>query len=173
MAVERPDAFTIAGKARTLVGPELKPGMQAPSFTVVNNALEVVDPLAATAGKVRILLSVPSLDTPVCDKETRTFNERAAEIPGVEVLVISMDLPFAQKRWCGAAGIERVTTYSDHRDASFGQAYGVLIKDLRLLARAAFVVNGKGELVYTEYLPAAAQEPNYDAILAAARQAGA
>ena len=111
---------------------------------------------------------MPSLDTPTCDIETRWFNEEAAKLgPGVEILTISMDLPFAQKRWCGAAGVERVTTYSDHRDAAFGQAYGVLIKELRLLARAVFVVDQAGTLRYVQVVKEVANEPNYDEVLAA------
>lgn len=170
MAIERKEAFIFGGGPKTLVGPALQGGA-APRFTVSNNAGEAIDPMAATAGKVRIVLAVPSLDTGVCDRETRTFNERASQVPSAEILVISMDLPFAQKRWCGAAGVERVTTYSDHRDADFGAKYGVLIKEHRLLARAAWVVDKNDQIVYAEYLGAAKEEPNYDAVLAAAKQA--
>lgn len=168
--VERANAFTLGGKARTLVGPELQVGAQAPAFTAVANDLS---PFAFEPGngKVYILASVPSLDTGVCDAETRRFNQAAAELPGVEILTISFDLPFAQKRWCGAAGIDRVVTLSDHRDASFAAAYGTLIQDLRLAARATFVVDKAGKLAFVEYLPAAADQPSYEQVLAAARAA--
>ena len=130
----------------TLIGPELKVGDRAPDFTVSKTLVERVS-LADTAGKVRILLSVPSLDTPVCALETKKFNEQARQLPAeIVIQVISADLPFAQSRWCGAEGVEHVQTLSDHRDVSFGQAYGVLIKDLRILARAAFVVDREGIL---------------------------
>ena len=171
MPQERPGAVTLRGNPVTLIGPELKVGDRAPDFTVSKTLVERVS-LADTAGKVRILLSVPSLDTPVCALETKKFNEQARQLPPeIVIQVISADLPFAQSRWCGAEGVEHVQTLSDHRDVSFGQAYGVLIKDLRILARAAFVVDREGILRYVEYVPEVAQEPNYDAILAAARQA--
>jgi len=171
MPQERPGAVTLRGNPVTLIGPELKVGDRAPDFTVSKTLVERVS-LADTAGKVRILLSVPSLDTPVCALETKKFNEQARQLPAeIVIQVISADLPFAQSRWCGAEGVEHVQTLSDHRDVSFGQAYGVLIKDLRILARAAFVVDREGILRYVEYVPEVAQEPNYDAILAAARQA--
>src|SRR5690606_20549350 len=131
---------TMRGNPRTLVGDEVKVGDQAPDFEVVNNDLQPVT-LADYRGKVKVLLSVPSLDTGVCDQETRRFNEEAAGLgDDVVVLAISTDLPFAQKRWCAAAGVERVETLSDHRETSFGRAYGVLMDELRLLARAVFVV---------------------------------
>lgn len=150
-----------------LVGRELKVGDRAPDFTVVDNDLKPVR-LADTQG-VRVFSAVPSLDTPVCDVETRRFNQEAARLPGVEIWTISMDLPFAQKRWCGAAGIDRVRTVSDHRDASFGQAYGVLEPNLRLFARAVFVVDGKGVVRHAQYVPQVAEEPNYEAVLASVR----
>ena len=123
---------------------------------------------SALKGKVCVISSVPSLDTPTCDIETRWFNEEAAKLgPEVAILTISMDLPFAQRRWCGAAGVDRVKTYSDHREAAFGQAYGVLIKELRLLARAVFVVDKAGTLHYMQLVKELANEPNYDEVLKA------
>jgi thioredoxin-dependent peroxiredoxin len=171
MAIERAEVFTMAGAARTLVGPELKVGDTAPAFTVVSNDLKTVES-SAYAGKVRMISVVPSLDTGVCDAQTRRFNQEAASLgENVVILTISMDLPFAQKRWCGAAGIEQVITLSDHRDASFGTAYGTLIKELRFLARAVFVVDSSDKLVHVEYLTAAGNHPNYEAALEAAKAA--
>ncbi|MGB6279841.1 MAG: thiol peroxidase, partial [Syntrophobacteria bacterium] len=122
-------------------------------------------------GKVCIVSSVPSLDTPVCDMETRRFNDEAGRLgDDVEILTISMDLPFAQKRWCGAAGVDRVQTLSDHLDAAFGQAYGVLIKGLRLLARAVFVVDKEGTIRYMELVKEIASEPDYDSVLTAVKE---
>jgi thiol peroxidase len=167
--VERKEAVTLRGNAMTLVGPELKAGDKAPDFKLVGNDLKPVT-LAETAGKVRILSSVPSLDTPVCDAETRRFNEEAAKMPGVEVLTVSMDLPFAQKRWCGAAGVNNVRTLSDYQERSFGPAYGVLIKELQLDARAVFVLDKDNTIRHVEYVKEVAEHPNYDSILAAAKK---
>jgi thioredoxin-dependent peroxiredoxin len=162
---DRTGVITMKGHPLTLSGQEAKVGDPAPDFEVLANDLSPFK-LSSLKGKVAIICSVPSLDTPTCDIETRWFNEEAAKLgPGVEILTISMDLPFAQKRWCGAAGVERVTTYSDHRDAAFGQAYGVLIKELRLLARAVFVVDGAGTLRYMQLVKELANEPNYDEVL--------
>jgi len=169
MPTERPGATTMRGNPLTLIGPELKAGEKAPDFTVLSNDLKPVT-LADSAGKVRILSVVPSLDTPVCDQQTRRFNEEAAKLGNVEILTISMDLPFAQKRWCGAAGVDKVKTVSDHRDASFGAAYGTLIKELRLESRAVFVVDGSGKLAHVEYVKEVAEHPNYDVALAAAKK---
>lgn len=162
---DRAGAVTMRGKPLTLSGNELKIGDRAPDFQVVdNNMLPVI--FSSYQGKVVVLSSVPSLDTPVCDMETRRFNQEAAKLgEDVAILTISMDLPFAQKRWCGAAGVTRVTTFSDHRDAGFGLAYGVLIKELRLLARAVFVVDRKGVLRHMEVVEEIANEPNYEAVL--------
>jgi thioredoxin-dependent peroxiredoxin len=162
---ERKGLVTMKGKPVTLVGKAVKVGQKAPDFEVTANDLSPVK-FSSFAGKVCIIASVPSLDTAVCDLETRKFNEKAGQLGGdVVVLTISMDLPFAQKRWCGAAGIKNVQTLSDHRDASFGKAYGVLIKDLRLLARAVFVVDKKGVVRYLQIVPEIATEPDYDAVL--------
>ncbi len=162
---ERPGVITMKGNPLTLVGQEVHVGDQAPDFEVLANDLSPFK-LSSLKGKVVIICSVPSLDTPTCDIETRWFNEEAAKLgPNVVILTISMDLPFAQKRWCGAAGVDRVTTYSDHREAAFGQAYGVLIKELRLLARAVFVVDKAGTLQYLQVVKELSSEPDYGEVL--------
>jgi thiol peroxidase len=162
---ERTGLITMKSHPLTLVGQEVQVGAPAPDFEVLANDLSPFK-LSSLKGKVAIICSVPSLDTPTCDIETRWFNEEAAKLgPDVQILTISMDLPFAQKRWCGAAGVERVTTYSDHREAAFGQTYGVLIKELRLLARAVFVVDQDGMVRAAQIVPELANEPNYDAVL--------
>lgn len=166
---ERAGVITMKGNARTLLGAEVKVGDKAPDFTVVANDLSEVR-LADTSGRVRLVSVVPSLDTGVCDMQTRRFNEEAARFPSVDVLTISMDLPFAQARWCGAAGVERVKTLSDHRHASFGQAYGVLIKELRLLARSIFVIDPDDVVRYVEIVPEVTNEPDYAGALAAVGQ---
>jgi len=169
---ERKGAVTLRGNPMTLVGPELKPGDKAPDFTLVANDRKPVT-LADTAGRVRLIASVPSLDTPVCDMETRRFNEETAQLPGVEILTISMDLPMAQKRWCGAAGVDKVRTLSDYRDRNFGPAYGVLIPEIMLDARAIFVLDKDNTIRYVEYVKEVGEHPNYDAALAAARNLSA
>jgi thiol peroxidase len=167
---ERAGLVTMKGNPITLLGPELKVGDKAPDFVAIDNDLSPVS-FDSFRGKVCILSSVPSLDTPVCDMETRRFNDEAGRLGGkVEILTISMDLPFAQKRWCGAAGVDRVQTLSDHRDAAFGQAYGVLIKEFRLLARAVFVVDEEGIIRYVELVDEIASEPNYDSVLQAVKE---
>lgn len=153
----------------TLVGNEVKVGDQAPNFTVLANDLSPVS-LKDSEGKIRLISVVPSLDTGVCDAQTRRFNEAAAELgEDVVILTISVDLPFAQKRWCGAAGIEAVQTLSDHRDLSFGEAFGTYIKELRLLARAVFVIDKDGAVTYVEYVSEATNHPDYDAAIAAVK----
>ncbi len=164
MAEERTGAVTMRGNPLTLIGPELKAGQKAPNVTLVGKAMKPVA-LDEFKGKVRIIASVPSLDTPVCDAETRRFNEEAGKLPGgVEVLTVSMDLPFAQAQ---------VTTLSDWRAAEFGQKYGALIKELHLLARAVFVVDKNDNLAHVEYVKEVANQPNFDAALEAARKAAA
>ena len=164
---ERSGVVTVMGNPVTLVGDEVKVGDRAPDFVVVNNDLEEVE-FSSFKGKTYLIASVPSLDTPVCDMETRRFNEEAARLgDAVQVLVISMDLPFAQKRWCGTAGADNVITLSDHRHASFGNAYGVLIKELRLLARAIFVIDEQGIVRYTQLVNEVSEEPDYEAALKA------
>ena len=168
---ERKGVVTFKGGPLTLIGPEVKVGDRAPEFKVLSGGLEEVT-LASSAGKVRLICVVPSLDTPVCDTQTKRFNEGAAGLPaGVEVLTISCDLPFAQGRWCGAAGVERIQTLSDHRDTSFGANWGVLIKELRLLARSVFVVDRSDRVVYAQVVPEVTDLPDFDAALAAAKSA--
>ena len=158
------------GNHLTLVGNEIKIGEMAPDFTVLDNNLSPVR-LSSFHNKISILSSVPSLDTPVCDIETRKFNEEAGRLgPDVVILTISMDLPFAQKRWCAASGVDKVQTLSDHRDASFGTSYGVLIKELRLLARAVFLVDRQGILQYSQLVQEISREPDYEAVLGALKK---
>jgi len=167
---EQTSIVTMKGKPVTLVGRVVKVGQKAPDFEVVANDMSVVK-FSSFAGKICIIASVPSLDTSVCDMETRRFNEEAGKLGNdVVVLTISMDLPFAQKRWCGSAGVKNVQTLSDYRYASFGNSYGVLIKDLRLLARAVFVVDKTGIVRYVQIVPEIATEPNYDAVLRAVKE---
>ncbi len=167
--LERPGAVTFQGNPLTLLGKEVKAGDKAPAFQALDNGLSPVG-LDAYQGKVVIISSVPSLDTPVCDLETRRFNEEAANLgKDIVILTVSMDLPFAQARWCGAAGVKHLTTLSDHKDAGFGTAYGLLIKELRLLARAVLVVDRKGEVRYVELVKEITHEPDYDAALNAAK----
>lgn len=165
--IERKNAVTFHGDPLTLMGEEVRVGDTAPDFTLLDNDMKPVS-LSAFKGMKVILASVPSLDTPVCDMETRRFNAEAAAFgEDVKILTISMDLPFAQKRWCGAAGIDEVQTLSDHRDGAFGEAYGVLIKELRLLARAVFVISPDGVVEYVQYVPDITHEPDYDKALEA------
>jgi len=167
---ERAGLITMKGNPLTLVGKELKVGETAPEFEALDNDLSPVK-LSSFRGKVLVISSVPSLDTPVCDAETRRFDEEAGDLGSdVRILTISMDLPFAQKRWHGAAGADQVTTLSDHRDAAFGKAYGVLIKELRLLARAVFVVDRQGTIQYIQLVNEVTEEPDYTAILDAVRK---
>ena len=166
--MERPGATTMRGKPLTLVGPELKSGDKAPDFEAVTDALQPVN-LQGTGQAVRIFSVVPSLDTPVCDMQTKRFNEEAAKLPGVEIFAISMDLPFAQKRWCGAFGIDKIKMVSDHKSGSFGEHYGTLIKELRIESRAIFVLDKDNTIKHVEYVKEVAEHPNYDAALNAAR----
>jgi thiol peroxidase len=171
MAEERTGAVTMRGNPLTLVGPQLKVGEEAPAFTSVGKGLAPVN-LDSFKGKVKIIAAVPSVDTPVCDVETRRFNEEAAKLPSnVQVLTISMDLPFAQARWCGAASVDKVTMLSDWRKAEFGEKYGTLIKELHLLARAVFVLDKDDKVVHVEYVKEVANQPDYEAALNAAKKA--
>ena len=167
---ERKGLVTMKGNPLVLLGDEVKAGDKAPAFQLVANDLSVVDS-SAYKGKVLILSAVPSLDTPVCDLQTRTFNKRASDLGNdVQVLTISMDLPFAQKRWCGAAGIDKLITLSDHREAAFGTAYGALIKELRLLARAVYVLDRQGIIRYIQVVKELTQEPDYGEVLQAVKK---
>ena len=168
MADER--TTTLQGNPLALAGTELKAGDAAPDFELTANDMSAVN-LAATGNGTRVFLAVPSLDTPVCDAETRRFNEEAAGLGDVKIYTVSTDLPFAQKRWCGAAGVEQVQTLSDHKTGAFGEAWGVMIPALRIHSRAVFVVDGGNNITYAEYVPEVADHPNYDAALAAAKSA--
>ncbi len=168
--IERTGVMTIHGNPLTLVGEAVKVGAPALDVELLDNDLKPVR-LSSYRGKTLVIASVPSLDTPVCDLETRRFNDEAANLGAdVEMVTVSMDLPFAQKRWCGAAGVKRLRTLSDHRDAAFGLAYGVLIKELRLLARAVFIVDREGTVRYEQLVKEVANEPDYDAVLLALAQ---
>jgi thiol peroxidase len=169
--VEREGEVTMKGNPLTLLGPRIDANEDAPEFTALKNLTTPVS-LSESEGKVRILLSVPSLDTPVCSIETKKFNDKAKELgDDVQVYVISVDTPFAMSRWCGAEGVENVTPLSDFRDRDFGKKYGVEIKGLGIYARAAFVVDRQGVVLYSEYVPEVASEPNYSAIIEAAQGA--
>ncbi|MDF2668262.1 MAG: Redoxin domain protein [Paenibacillus sp.] len=169
MAQERTGVATFKSNPITLVGPELKVGDQAPDFTV-NKNLVTEATLADYAGKVKLISVVPSLDTGVCDQQTRRFNEEAAGLgDNVAVLTISVDLPFAQARWCGAAGIDKVETLSDYKAKSFGLAYGVVIKEFQLLMRSIFVIDANDKIAYIEYLPEMTEHPNYESAVAAVK----
>lgn len=166
--VERPGATTSQGNPLTLLGPELTAGQKAPDFEVVDTKMQKVT-LGDTAGKVRIFSVIPSLDTPVCDSQTKRFNDEAAQLADIAIYTISMDLPFAQKRWCGDFGVDRVTMLSDHQSGSFGENYGTLIKEWRMLCRAIFVVGKDDTVRYVEYVKEVADHPNYEAALEAAK----
>ena len=167
---ERTEQVTMKGNPLTLMGNTLKLGDKAPNVALLNNDLQPVN-LSDYHGQICVVSSVPSLDTPVCDMETRRFNQEAEGLgQGVKILTVSMDLPFAQKRWCGAAGVDHVITLSDHRDAAFGKEYGVLIKGLWLLARAIFVIDRQGVVRYIQLVEELTQEPDYDAVLSALKE---
>lgn len=166
--MERAAAATLKGNPLTLIGPELKPGDKAPDFKVVDMTLSPVD-LEKTGKSVRIFSVVPSLDTPVCDAQTKRFNDELEKMPGIDVYTVSMDLPFAQKRWCDAFAVDRVKMLSDHRDGTFGASYGTLIKDLRIECRAIFVVDQNNVIRHVEYVNEVTDPPDYAAALNAAR----
>src|SRR5215469_16964313 len=149
--MERAGATTLKGNPLTLIGPELKAGDTAPDFALTDNGLKPVT-LADTGHNVRIISVVPSLDTPVCDAQTKRFNEETAKLPGVDIITVSMDLPFAQKRWCGAFGVDNVKMLSDHKEASFGSHYGTLIKELRIESRAILVIDKNNTIKHAEYV---------------------
>jgi thiol peroxidase len=167
---ERSDVFTFGGKPFTLLGPELKVGDTAPEATVLANDLSPVQ-LSSYKGKICVVSVVSSLDTATCDIQTRKFNEEAGNLAeNVVILTISTDLPFAQARWCGAAGVDKVVTLSDHRDVAFGQAFGVLIKELRLLARSVYVIDPDGIIQYIQLVKEGTGEPDYNAVLEAVKK---
>jgi len=170
--MERPGATTLRGNPLTLLGPELKAGDKAPDFEAIDDSLKPVT-LATTGNGVRIFSVVPSLDTPVCDAQTKRFNEEAGELPNLSIYTFSMDLPFAQKRWCGAFGVDHVKMVSDHRTGSFGEHYGALIKELRIHSRAIFVVDKNNVIQHAEYVKEVGEHPNYEAALAAAKRLAA
>ena len=164
---ERSAAVSMHGNPLTLIGKELSVGDPAPDLELLDNDLNPIK-LSSYQGKVCVITSVPSLDTPVCDMETRRFNEAAGQLgEDVVILTVSVDLPFAQKRWCGAAGVEKVVTLSDHRETAFGTAFGVLIKELRLLGRSIFVLDRNGIIQYIQNVKELSEEPNYDAVIEA------
>jgi thioredoxin-dependent peroxiredoxin len=172
MTTERFGIVKFKGKEVTVIGPDLKPGDTAPEFSAQTTDWTPFNGLADTQGKVRIISSVLSLDTDVCDRETRRFNVEAASLgKDVAILVLSADLPYAQKRWCGASGVDQVTVLSDHLAADFGAKYGCLIKEVRVLRRAVFVVNKAGKVTYAAYMPALGEEPNYAEVIEAAKVA--
>ena len=160
------------GAPLTLVGPELKVGDAAPDFSLMDRALKAVT-LKDTGNLVRIISVIPSLDTPVCDAQTKRFNEAAANLPGVDIISVSMDLPFAQKRWCTTFAVDNLKMLSDHKDASFGTNYGTLIKELRIESRAIFVLDADNKIRHAEYVKEVADFPNYETALAAAKSASA
>lgn len=167
---ERTGVITFKGGGLTLVGQEVKVGQKAPDCTLTAVDLSGVK-ISSFAGKVVVISAVPSLDTPVCDIQTRKFNEKAASLgKDVVILTVSLDLPFAQKRWCGAAGVDKVQTLSDYKTAEFGKSYGLLIKELHLLARAVLVLDKAGVIRYIQVVPEVASEPNYDAPLEAVKK---
>ena len=167
---KRTGVITFLNNPMTLVGPEVKVGEKAPAFTVLDNDL-TPRTLADYEGKVKVISVVPSLDTGVCDAQTRWFNQNATKLSDdVVVLTISMDLPFAQKRWCGAAGVDRVVTLSDHKDASFGTAYGFLIDELRLLTRGIVVIGKDDKVAYVEYVPEVTHAVNFDTAVDAVKK---
>jgi thiol peroxidase len=172
MALKRKGLIKIGDREMTVVGPDIQVGQKAPEFKAHTQNWETFAALADTRGKVRIIAALPSLETSVCDRETRRFNQEAASLSAdIAILVVSTDLPYTQKRWCGAAGVEQVITLSDHQKVSFGKKYGCLVKERRTLRRAVFVVDREDMIVYVDYMPALGDEPDYAAVLEAAQQA--
>jgi thiol peroxidase len=168
--MERKGVVTFMGNPLTLVGDEVKPGDKAPPFTALDKDMKPVS-LSDFAGKVRIVSVTPSLDTPVCNLQATTFNKKAQSLSGdIAIINVSMDLPFAIARFCASEGIDKVTTLSDHKDAAFGNAYGVLVKELRLLARSIFVIDRSDVIRYVQIVPEMTNEPDYDIALEAARK---
>jgi thioredoxin-dependent peroxiredoxin len=172
MVIERVGLLKFGGNDVTVIGPDILAGQKAPEFTVITQDWSTFNGLKDTKGKVRIIGSLPSLNTSVCDRETRRFNQEATGLDEqIAILTVSMDLPFTIKNWCAVAGVDRVKTLSDHKDADFGQKYGVLLKDQRFFRRAVFVVGRNDMVVYSAYMPAIGDEPNYLEVLESARRA--
>ena len=170
--MERKGIFQFQNRDMTVIGEDVKAGQLAPEFTAQAADWSLVQALESTRGKVRIIGSLPSLNTSVCDRETRRFNQEAANLgEDVAILTVSMDLPYTLKSWCAAAGVDRVKTLSDHLNGEFGEKYGVLLKEPRILRRAAFVVDRRGTVVYAAYMPVLGDEPNYAEVLEAVRAA--
>jgi len=168
--MERTGIITFQGSGLTLLGEPVEVGQTAKNFSVINNELGAAT-LEDYKGNICIISSVPSLDTSVCSIQTKRFNDEAVNLgDDVKILTISMDLPFAQARWCGAMDVENVVTLSDYKDADFGMKYGVLIKELRLLSRAVFVVDKDGVITYSQIVPEITNEPNYEEVLAAVKK---
>jgi thioredoxin-dependent peroxiredoxin len=172
MTTVRSDFFKLGDKFATIIGDDVKMGDAAPEFTSVVPGWGTVNPLQESKGKVVILSAVPSLDTDTCDRETRRFNEEASKLSDdIVIYTISTDFPMAQKRWCGASGVDKVKVVSDVVNAEFGEKYGVLIKDRRYFRRSVFIVGRDGKLTYVKYLPTLGEEPNYEEVIAAAKEA--
>jgi thioredoxin-dependent peroxiredoxin len=172
LVIEREGLIKFGGKDATVVGPDLDVGDKALDFSVQKLDWSSFQGLAGTEGRVRIIAAVPSLETAICDREARRFNQEAASLGAdIAILVISTDLPFTQKRWCGAAGIDQVEVLSDHKDVDFGAKYGCLLKVQRILRRAVFVIDRQDTIVYVDYLPALGDEPDYEEVLQVAKSA--
>jgi len=172
MSIERVGIFKFSGKDAPVIGPDIQVGQKAPEFTVETQEWAGFNGLGDTRGKVRIIGSLPSLSTSVCDRETRRFNQEATGLDErIVILTVSMDLPFTLKNWCAAAGVDRVITLSDHKNGDFGQKYGVLLKDQQIFRRAIFVVDQNDEVVYAAYMPVLGEEPDYPKVIEAAKQA--
>lgn len=170
--IERFGAINFAGKEATVIGEELSAGQPAPDFSAQADDWTMTQVLEATKGKVRIIAALPSLNTSVCDREARRFNQEAASLgQDVAVIAISNDLPFTLKNWCAASGVDQVLVLSDHLELEFGKKYGVLIKEVRVLRRAVFVVDRNDKIVYAAYMPTIGMEPDYEAVLEAAKNA--
>jgi thioredoxin-dependent peroxiredoxin len=172
MTIERVGLLKFAGNEVTVIGPDIQVGQKAPEFTVVAQDWSSFNGLQDTKGKVRIIGSLPSLNTSVCDRETRRFNQEASGLnERIVILTVSMDVPYTLKNWCAAAGVDQVITLSDHKNAEFGRKYGVLLKEHRVFRRAVFVVDRNDKVVYAAYMPAIGDEPNYPEVLKAAKVA--
>ncbi len=172
MTVERKGVIEFRGKEVTVIGLDIQLGQQAPEFSAHTQDWETKNALESTQGKIRVIASLPSLSTSVCDRETRRFNQEATSLgDGIVIITVSMDLPYTIRNWCAAAGIDQVVTLSDHKSGEFGEKYGVLIKEQRILRRAVFVVDRSGKVVYVDYMPSIGDEPDYEEVLAAAQAA--